>query len=383
MALVAYSDSEGSDTEPVTTAPLIKPTSSSTNPKPTFQKVVDSSRPGSRKIKVELPSFKPETQQGDEPGERPAKRSRTGGAFSGFNSLLPAPKRRAQNAGPKAGVNLKTSSEAAFPRASIESQLPKERNEYEADGQDATAGTSTTGNVNTSSGGQTLGDEDNDGVAKEPKGVGKATRFMPLSVAGKKKKPKPKLPAMEETPPAQRSIQDHSVKEAATGATPEKVSKAKRSLFSVTQEEADEALKTSNGPYQPIFQRDRSLDGVASEAQSAQNTPIQANPNSLETVASDLNLTAAQRRQLFGRNGAGSSANIQTFNTEAEYAANEHLRQAGEVVEHRAVKAIAPGKHSLQQLVSNAKTQQDAMEDKWAAGRRERGEAGGKYGWGK
>ena len=68
---------------------------------------------------------------------------------------------------------------------------------------------------------------------------------------------------------------------------------------------------------------------------------------------------------------------------DSEYAANEHARQTGDAVEHRAVKAIAPGKHSLQQLVNNARTQQGAMEDKWAEGRRERGEAGGKYGWGK
>ena len=77
------------------------------------------------------------------------------------------------------------------------------------------------------------------------------------------------------------------------------------------------------------------------------------------------------------------SMNIAHFNMDAEYASNEHLRQAGEVVEHRAVKAIAPGKHSLQQLVNNARSQQDAMEDKWADGRREKGEGGAKYGWGK
>ena len=58
---------------------------------------------------------------------------------------------------------------------------------------------------------------------------------------------------------------------------------------------------------------------------------------------------------------------------DSEYAANEQLRQAGEVVEHRAVKSIAPGKHSLQQLVNNARSQQENLEDKWAAGRAARG----------
>jgi hypothetical protein len=67
---------------------------------------------------------------------------------------------------------------------------------------------------------------------------------------------------------------------------------------------------------------------------------------------------------------------------DSEYASNEQMRQAGEVVEHRAIKAIAPGKHSLQQLVNNARTQKDAMEDKWAEGKKNRGEGASKYGWG-
>ncbi|EME44912.1 hypothetical protein DOTSEDRAFT_70825 [Dothistroma septosporum NZE10] len=92
-----------------------------------------------------------------------------------------------------------------------------------------------------------------------------------------------------------------------------------------------------------------------------------------------MNLTPAQRRQLFGRNG--KSANVTHFNMDSEYAHNEELRQAGEVVEHRAVKAIAPGKHSLQQLVNNARSQKDALDDKFAEGKANRSAGGAKYGW--
>ena len=62
---------------------------------PAFQKVVDRSNPG--KIRVTLPqtALKEETKS-DEP---PAKKAKTGGgAFSGFNSFLPAPKRTGQSA---------------------------------------------------------------------------------------------------------------------------------------------------------------------------------------------------------------------------------------------------------------------------------------------
>ncbi|KAI4156855.1 MAG: hypothetical protein LQ346_009128, partial [Caloplaca aetnensis] len=92
---------------------------------------------------------------------------------------------------------------------------------------------------------------------------------------------------------------------------------------------------------------------------------------------------------LFGRQQqhptASSSAtvNIVTFNTDAEYASNELLRQAGEQqqAQHNPVRALAPGKHSLKQLVSAASNQKDALEEQFASGRRNRKEAGSKYGW--
>jgi hypothetical protein len=96
-----------------------------------------------------------------------------------------------------------------------------------------------------------------------------------------------------------------------------------------------------------------------------------------------MDLTPAQRRQLFGRNHKdNANTNVTTFNIDSEYANNEVMRQAGEVVQHRAIKTIAPGKHSLQQLVNNARTQKDAIEDAWAEGRKNRAEGGSKYGWG-
>lgn len=373
MGLVDYSDSEGSDAEPV---PAAAPKSAPA--KPTFQKKIDRSEP--KKIKVDLPTIKPEPgQQDEEP--RPAKRARTSGAFSGFNSMLPAPKGRVQS-GPKPGVSLKTSSEAAFSRTTVDS----ERGAETAGGEDRAllgAGPST----------------EKAAVEQEPKIVGKTTKFKPLSVANNKKKPT-KRPKLQESVGMNGSSSNGAVPSkpaAATEPPPEPVAapqepapKPKRSLFSVQNDESGDLPAPNDATsYQSILEtassHSRDPDHQPPGQPPANPPPSSnSNPNTLSSLATDLNLTPAQRRQLFGRGTANAKdANIAHFNMDSEYAANEQARQTGEVVEHRAVKAIAPGKHSLQQLVNNARTQQGGLEDKWAEGRRERGEAGGKYGWGK
>lgn len=354
MGLVDYSDSETSDVEETQT----KPTS-----KPAFQKVIDRSEP--RKIKVDLPSIRPEPgQQDEEP--RPAKRAKTGGAFSGFNSFLPAPKRTAQT-GPKPGVSLKTSSEAAFSRR----PAPSEETSHAAlETEELPVAHAPAEKV------------------EEPKMVGKATKFRPLSVANKKK------PKKKTSPPAAdaksrvangQSVHEVDAQEGTSKAEAVEVApatKAKRSLFSVQHESAQAPTPANGEAYEAMTLTDHTPESVAAPVPTQPGQTI-SNPNSLQSVASDLNLTPAQRRQLFGRNAKDTDINITHFNMDNEYAANEQARQAGEVVEHRAVKSIAPGKHSLQQLVNNARTQQGGLEDKWAEGRRERGEAGGKYGWSK
>ena len=113
------------------------------------------------------------------------------------------------------------------------------------------------------------------------------------------------------------------------------------------------------------------------------NNTQPAQAQSLEAIASDLNLSAAARRQLLGRHGPPSSTaiNIVNFNTDAEYAANEILRASGDVVQHNPVRAIASGKHSLKQLVNAATGQKEALEESFATGKRNKKEAGNKYGW--
>lgn len=362
MALVDYSDSESESETPKQASTAFK-----------LQAAKAQSTSG--KIQVNLPAIRPEPGQADttEDHEPPTKRAKTGGAFSGFNSFLPAPKRTNQNA-PKKGVSLKTSSEAAFSR---NAQAPT----YGEDESYDEFGVSNANNADIPN-----KEHEKSTAAEEPKLVGKATRFLPLSVSNKKKK-KPVAkppPDVEERKKSRDDGRHLGLAKAVTQSVARKaesIPKPKRSLFSVEAEEDVPATPATPGEYEPLVSEGgRAYLPDEMEQLPSAEEQISSNATSLEAVAADMNLTAAQRRQLFGRNG-GKNANVMHFNMDSEYASNEQMRQAGEVVEHRAVKAIAPGKHSLQQLVNNARTQQDSLEDKWAEGRRNKGEGGSKYGW--
>jgi hypothetical protein len=200
---------------------------------------------------------------------------------------------------------------------------------------------------------------------EEPKIVGKTTRFMPLSVANAKKKKKPihgpKVPVAEKTAPHPVAAPSQQPTQNATPVEEPPKAKPKASLFSFGGEET--AAPTEN-----------------SIAAQPQQMAVPSSTNTLSDIASDLDLTPAQRRQLFGRGGM-NAGNIAHFNMDAEYRSNQEMAASGETFEHKQVKAIAPGKHSLQQLVNNVKSQTDALEDKWAEGRRNRGEGGSKYGF--
>ena len=384
MALVGYSDSEGSEDENSAPAPTPKAT-----PKP-------QPNDAPRRIRVNLPAPAPEPEQ-DELQSRPAKRARTAGAFSGFNSLLPPPKRAA----PAKGVALKTSSEAAFSRHPIP---VREDGGLESGEQDMQSGDVAKNE------GKKL---QNEGQSEEPKLVGKATRFRPLSVANNRMKKTVRRPPVTTARPL---IDGRNGKEGvATNSTAEDVisatilpstaqpPKPKKSLFSIHT--GDDPSTSDNGKSKPVAALPRTyepLDGLSTTDNHAANSelpfppnPTQQNPypsdppsqqSTLEALASDLNLTHSQRRQLLGRNSNNTSKTSATsivhFDLDAEYAANAAAAAAGEAsAPTRAVRAIAPGKHSLKQLVDNARGQQDALEEKWAAGRAERGEAGGRYGW--
>jgi len=353
MALVGYSDSEGSEDE-------------STKPSGINEKSAQTDRTETRKIKFSLPAV---TNAEPAVTDRPSKRARTGGATLSFNELLPAPKRNAETAKPKGlGSNfaLKTSSHAGFSREPMETTIVEESKLIEEK-------SSPFKNALESS------------VAEPVKITGNAMRFKPLSVANSKKKPKIPASSMIQkstTIPAKSVARsDVADKEAQPDMSN---SRPPISLFSMQSTETYDVTDDKTNEYEPLLFNTQDPEQIIEEELISHEIPqMQHDPNSVNGVSANLNLSKPDQRRLFGRKvrDGAEAINITNFNMDQEYARNEELRASGAAIQHRSVKAIAPGKHSLQQLINSANNQKDALEDAWAEGRRAKGESGNKYGW--
>ena len=411
MALVSYSDSEASDSEtenvvqpPPSDAKAPEPASTATKPSTAKGKpatsIVDRSNP--RKIRVALPELKPEA---DEEQDGPARKKALtaadgGGAFSGFNALLPAPKRDAATvAAEKAGggsgrkvFSLKTGAEPGFSREA-DAEMRREM----ADGEGGSGFDETipkAGSLQTGSGTGTTAKSDG---AAAPKLKGNAMMFKPLSVGRNQKRKKPvtkaaatpSLPAEGEgTMPVSHKMEDQ--------AAPVEVPpppKPKVSLFSLSSEDKSPPVPgpapASGSGYQPlVYNTAPEAPPAGPERPATETIPEPTQPGvstqaSLDNIANDLNLSNSERRQLFGRHAAPAEARVLTFNTDKEYAANQEMAHSTDLAaaQHNPVRSVAPGKHTLQQLVNVASSQRDALEESFAAGRRNKKEAGSKYGW--
>lgn len=401
MGLVDYSDSESDSETPQTSHPPSK--------KP-FQKLVDKTNPG--KILVNLPTAASTAKHDGASSQEPAaKRVKTGGGrFSGFSSFLPAPKAATKattgassgKAAPRVGINLKTSSEAAFSR-----DTPAETvDEFGGGGSDSQG--SNTGlrlpppKASASHPAQPSIPEGQK-PEEEVKLVGKPLMFKPLSVARNPTKKKnnnnlgSKAPAVAKLATAQPTSQhsDLTASPANSTTTPAPARK-KVSLFSIADEEPisdTAAAADESAPYEPEF---TSYDSHATYSDVQQQyldytQPLpsashNADPNSLDSIADDLNLDPVARRELFGRGGAasrGTAKNVINFNMDKEYQHNEELRASGALdqQQHNPLRSIKPGKHSLQQLVNAVQTQRDALEDNFAKNRATQKQAGAKYGF--
>ena len=433
MALVDYSDS---DSEPETTAqpPPTTTTTTTTKAAPPaapgkkpFQKVTDRSKPG--RILVNLPQTSgpdaSETASSDD--QPPAKRARTGaagrrgGAFSGFNSFLPPPKNVGKPAAtssaggssgknaPRPGVNLKTGAAPGFSR--------------DAGGDDYDELGGKVGGADGAEQRQRQQQQQpsipaGQKPAEEVKLVGKPMMFKPLSVSRRPAKKNANKAAAGPKGTSQTSSATQSGAKApsteAQAPAPPTVKaeppKKKVSLFSLSNEpdeEEDIGSTMDSGTYEPIYGNGAGTDvlsnGDAFAQYDAQFTHLSAPQDpgpslaqqqqqpqheSLDALASDMKLSAAARRELFGRRGApgpaatgSAEARVISFNTDREYAHNEALRASGEQQIYNPVRAIAPGKHNLRQLVNQVHNQREALEESFAQGKSNKNEAMARYGW--
>lgn len=402
MGLVDYSDSDSDNDSPQPLSTHTKTTTAPSATKKPFQKLVDKTNPG--KILVSLPSASAADGADAVPSDEPAaKRIKTGSdRFSGFGSFLPAPKAATKptargtgtgKAAPKVGINLKTSSEVAFSR---EGQPPADTEEKGGDGVAETTAWGASGlNLPPPKASAQPSIPEGQKPEEEVKLVGKPMMFRPLSVSRKPGKrngarastaPKPTAPA---SAPAQNATPAPAApsKDQNAAAPPKK----KISLFSLEDETpAVENASEENGPYEPEFTTyDSSVYTNAQPDYATYTQPFptsNADPTSLDSIADDLNLDPVARRELFGRGGGRGKATAKSvinFNLDQEYQHNEELRASGalEQQQHNPLRAIKPGKHSLQQLVNQVQSQRDALEENFAKNRATQKQAGSKYGF--
>ena len=395
MGLVDYSDSEASETEAPKNETQRDAAKLAASDKPAFEKVVNSSNSG--KIKVTLPALdstnENQSQNSQADGEPPAKRARTAGTFSGFGSLLPAPKNAnslkstggggsilAQNRGNTSGrINLKTSATPAFSRK----QQQEEEDDYQYN-----AAVASTQQDSRSSLHNATGTEGNNGLTSttiEDKPPAKPMMFKPLSVA--RKTVKKKQPTGSTEAKIGKSDVQSSADKSSSETTRSSTQKPKVSLFSASIEENSTFVPKHSSEYEPILgdgddatDGDRQVDQYEATAAPSQIPDPPA--NDLGALANNLGLSASERRQLFGRSGQPTNAQVAEFNLAQEYKHNQELRENEESAPmHNPIKSIAPGKHSLQQLVSAAQTNRDALDESFARGKSNKKATGTKYGW--
>ncbi|KAK4140339.1 mitotic checkpoint regulator, MAD2B-interacting-domain-containing protein [Dichotomopilus funicola] len=430
MGLVDYSDSE-SETESVPQKPTPAAAASSasnlTSKKP-FQKLLNRSS-GAGKIVISLSTAADAPDSNAEDEQPPAKRVKTAGGsrFSSLGSFLPPPKKTAAIASaaaesrwgtvPAPGVHLRTGAEPAFVRGG------NEENATSGFGDEGTASASGL-NLPAPSSNARDGPSIPEGQkpAEEVKLVGKPLMFKPLSVARKKAPAKNKKkdghPAAPRPSPGAAAPQNGVSTVATAEASAEVPSaaspapKKKISLFSMGEDEpvATTTTEQSTSAYEPLFTTSEHPEGDESDVTSAypsyepqqptdhyppqhQQEPPQDDPHSLASLTS--NLSRAARRELFGReptsgtSSANSSsflppnAKVISFNMEREYAHNEAFRtsDAAQAQAHNPVRSIAPGKHSLRQVVNMAQSNREALEESFARAKNNQRDAAGRYGW--
>lgn len=397
MVLVGYSDSDSSDTEALQKK-KIRFAPNENSRKLAFQKVVDGSDPHKILVNLPEPSKSTKSVEEEEATEPVTKKAKLGSSsFSGFNSILPAPKKSSatgrgsgdngiQKSGLGSGTNLRTGATPGFSREALAvKQIDDNSQTTEEEARNAEINVPSSNNSEPLLNSALL-----DHAKAEPKLQGNSMMFKPLSVARKTKKKSSTVIHGESQvlPPDSRPSRNSEVA-------------SKISLFSSADIEiTSRGPQISNGQYQSIVYKpsyppptlqefasseyERVEDSAMVNTANIHSSPKISNdtPQSLDTIAEDLNLSASARRQLLGRQRHDpSQINLVNFNIDQEYAANELLRQAGEQVQHNPVRAIAPGKHSLKQLVNAASTQKDALEEHFATGKRNKKEAGSKYGW--
>ncbi|KAK6341318.1 hypothetical protein TWF696_008397 [Orbilia brochopaga] len=392
MALVAYSDSESdSEVEPPVPAAKVaaagagapasaKPKSSLASflPPPAKKRklVVDdtsttgpadgsTNHSGPRKIKIDLPKISRDDDDADALPSSSRRNIGKAGGGSGMLSFLPAPKR--------------TGAEAA----KVAQEAEKEEKKAEASSA-ATAAPRTLG-----------------GGIKKVEYAGTGMDDAPVEAPAVPPVDAP--PAATSKPPTAGPIQGRAIQPLFRKSAAKKPSKSvktepkdkKVSLFSLGSALAEKPLSApSTGEYKPILIDDTAAPPVDDEDTAVDTSAdVEATyvlpddvpavgPQTFQSISEQVGMDEAEMRMFMGRRGRNAEIKLMDFNVDAEYEKNEAARAAGATApEKNVVRSIKPGKHQLTSLLNAAQSQRAALEESFAQGRRNKKEAGSKYGW--
>ena len=424
MALVDYDSDSDSDSTPTPAPHPSKPTPLSLSlsallPKPKPKAgpsiIASSSSGGARKIIVDLPKVGEGAIDDDGPPNKRARIGEGSGLGKGLASMLPAPKKRVQDgvggegrtgAGSGSGVTTEAlglgvaRKERVLGGGAAKREdvgliiMPGEREGWSGDSVTGLKPSLEEEDV----AGPRLGEEGEEKEAKQQPPPKPVTQFMPQSVAKRTIQPMGSFRK-------QKALGSGGAR--SSGASTVEKPKPKVSLFGAVSEPMPvlslvkpateyKPLLVTSAPAPPEITPQLPPEAhYDPNTQSDPNLTYQAypqpppKPNSLESIAQTIGLDDAAMRQLLGRKGRGRNhvpdiSQISTFDVNTEYASNTLLARSEEaqrVAGVNPVRSIAPGKHQLTQLLNAAQQQKGALEEAFAEGKRNRREAGGKYGW--
>lgn len=335
--LVDYSDSDQSGDETPAPAQADQAKEEQKQPpaasKSTVPKLVDGTNPAKITVNISAPAAK----HAIEPEAPPAKKQKTsgggGGIFANMKNALPAPKKTGNlpvKRGLGSGVSLKTGADRAFSkeRVTVESTAPAEESRAN--------GTADTTKHEEKESTERKAD-DNMPAWKKPdyNPWNNVPLFKPQAVlqaeAKKKKKVAAKAPAAAAAAGSAPATSSLAISASETTSKPN----VAFNLGLTPQFEPDNKPPPAKAGYEPMFHKPAEPQGTTDRA--AQNLPSAPahpskppDPHGLDS----LNLSASDRRVLFGRKGkVPEGIDFKTFNVDEQYAANQEFARSGEAVQ--------------------------------------------------
>ncbi|KAF3195730.1 hypothetical protein TWF225_000122 [Orbilia oligospora] len=387
MALVSYSDSEGSDTESAPSAPTLPPPKAKSSlsgflpPPSKKRKLVDDTKPdatstGPRKIKIELPKITPDVDDVDASSSSSRARIGKSTGGSGMLSFLPAPKRTGAEAAKVAQESEKKLTAAVTAESDSAPRMLGggiKKMEYAGTGMGFQP---------------TVEDDPETSNFTPPAATEEGLTKPPVEV-----KPAGPIQGRAIQPFFKKSTTKKKATAKPTGAT--KVEEKKVSLFSLGSALNERPLAASTtltaAEYKPLLVEESAPaveDEVPVEASYQQDVYIETSyqpalgAQTFQSISEEVGMDEAEMRMFMGRRGRNAEIKLVDFNVDKEYEKNEAARAAGELApERNVVRSIKPGKHQLTSLLNAAQSQRAALEESFAEGRRNKKEAGSKYGW--